>query len=189
VNKISCQSPLEWESLIAYWLGELDADSEARTEEHYLGCAQCSRRLEKLVALAEGMRALAQSSSVNMVIDEAFVHRLTERGLHVREYRVPLNGSVNCTVTPADDYVVARLEAPLAGVTRLDMVHLYPGDMGQVRYEDIPFVVESGSVVFSTSIDILRKLPAIKLRVQLLAIDNHGERTVGEYTFNHTPGT
>ena len=188
MNTTSCQSPLEWDSLLAYWLGEQDADSEAHTEEHYLGCARCSRRLEKLAALAQGVRTLAQASGVSAVIDEPFVRRLTERGLRVREYRVPLNGSVNCTVTPEDDFVVARLEAPLDGVTRLDMVDVYSGGTSEIRHEDIPFIAESGSVVFSTRIAALRALPVTTMRIRLLAVDNNGERTIGEYTFNHTPG-
>lgn len=187
MNNAACKSPLDWSTLLAYWLGEQDPDSEARTEEHYLGCAQCSRRLEELAALAEGVRALAHAGGLDAVITEQFVRRQEERGLHVREYRVPLNGSVNCTVAPEDDIVVARLEAPLAGVTRLDMVNVGPDGKSEIRHDDIPFVADSGSVVFSTSISALRALPATTLRVRLLAVDTHGERTLGEYTFNHTP--
>jgi hypothetical protein len=183
----SCQSPLDWRTLVAYWLGELDPDSEARTEEHYLGCAQCSRRLEELASLAQGIRALTRASGVNAVISEAFVQRLVEHGLQVREYRVPLNGSVNCTVAPEDDFVVSRLEAPLAGVTRLDLVYVYPEGAGEMRYEDIPFAAASGGVVVSTPIDTVLALPTITLQMRLLAVDNGSERVIGEYTFNHTP--
>jgi hypothetical protein len=187
MNSSSCQSPLDWRTLVSYWLGELDPDSEARTEEHYLGCAQCSRRLEELASLAQGIRALTRASGVYAVIDEPFVRRLVERGLQVREYRVPLNGSVNCTVAPEDDFVVARLEAPLAGVTRLDLVDVYPGGAGEVRHEDIPFVAASGGVMISTPIEALLALPALSLQMRLLAVDNGGERVIGEYTFHHTP--
>ena len=187
MNTPSCQSPLDWDTLLAYWLGELDPDSEARTEEHYLGCAECSRRLQWLTTLAQEVRALTQKSGVSVVINEEFVRRLSEHGLQVREYRVPCNGSVNCTVTPEDDLVVAYLEAPLAEVTRLDMVYLDNEGKPQLRQEDIPFNVENADVVFSTRIDALRALPATTLRVRLLAIDTNGERTLGDYTFNHTP--
>jgi hypothetical protein len=183
----SCQSPIAWDTLLAYWLGELDPDSEACVEEHYLGCAQCSGRLELLTALAGEVRALVEASGVNMVIDERFVQRLTEHGLQVREYRVPLNGSVNCTVTAEDDFVVARLEAPLADVARVDMVTLFSEGQNEIRQEDIPFAPDSGQVLFTTRIDTLRALPVTTLRVRLLAVDNNGERTLGEYTFNHTP--
>jgi len=182
---IACRSPLDWLTLIAYWLGELDADTEARIEEHYLGCAQCSGRLKELNALAQGVRAVARASGVNAVVNEAFVQRLAERGLHVREYRVPKNGSVNCTIAPEDDFVVARLEAPLAGVARLDLINVY--ESGESRQEDIPFVAESGGVVVSTSVDILRSLPATTVRMRLVAVEDRGERIVGDYTFHHTP--
>jgi hypothetical protein len=185
----SCQTPLDWDTLLAYWLGELDPDSEARTEEHYLGCAECSRRLEWLTTLAQEVRALTQKSGVSVVLNNQFVRKLTEHGLHVREYRVPCNGSVNCTVTPDDDFVMAYLEAPLAGVTRLDMVYLDDEGKPQLRQEDIPFSAENGDVVFSTRIDALRALPTTTLHVRLLAVDKNGERTLGDYTFNHTAYT
>lgn len=185
----SCKSPLEWRTLLAYWLGELDSESEASTEEHYLGCAMCSRRLEQLIALVQGVRAVTRQSGVDVVIDDEFVRRLSADGLHVREYQVPRNGSVNCTVTPEDDFVVARLEAPLDEVQRIDMVHMVGDGASEMRQEDVPFSAESGCVVFSTRIESLRALPAVTLRVRLLAVDDSGERTLGEYTFNHTPHT
>jgi hypothetical protein len=184
---MKCAAPLDWDSLLAYWLGELDTDSAENIEEHYLGCAVCSRRLEQLASLARGVRALAGSSGVNMVITEPFVRRLAEQGLHVREYRVPRNGSVNCTVSADDDVVVARLEAPLDAVARLDLVTLGSDGEAMLWQEDIPFIAASGGVVVSTRIDVLRALPATTLRLRLLAVDANGERALGEYTFNHEP--
>lgn len=184
---MTCQSPLAWDTLLAYWLGELDPDSEARTEEHYLGCDACSHRLEQLTTLARELRALMRRSGVNLFIDDRFVRRLVEQGLKVREYRVPLNGSVNCTIAPEDDFVIARLEAPLEDVQRLDMISLYSVGSGEIRHEDIPFVAESGHVVFAAPIDTLRAMPVSTLHVRLLAVDDKGERLLGEYRFNHTP--
>lgn len=184
---MTCQSPLAWDALLAYWLGELDPDSTVQMEEHYLGCDLCSRRLEQLTTLAREVRAVTQSSGVTVIVNDQFVRRLSASGLKVREYRVPLNGSVNCTVTPDDDFVVARLEAPLDEVKRLDLITLGSDGKNMMRLEDIPFIAESSDVVLSTRIDVLRALPASKLQMRLLAIDNNGERTLGEYTFNHTP--
>lgn len=182
-----CPSPLEWHALLAYWLGELGPDDEARIEQHYLGCAGCSQRLQQLIVLAREVRTLTRSSGVSAVINHHFVRRLSERGLRVREYRVSRNGSVNCSVAPDDDFVVARLEAPLGGVSRLDLIDVDHDGRTAMRHEDIPFVAEDGGVVISTCIDALRSLPATTLRMRLLAVDAAGERTLGEYTFNHTP--
>jgi len=183
----SCQSPLAWDTLIAYWLGEMDTDTEEQIEEHYIGCAHCSQRLEQLKGLAQGIRKLARTSGVNMIANDAYVRRLTEDGLHVREYRVPLNGSVNCTVAPEDDFVVGRLEVPLTGVQRIDMLTLdSDGDIA-LRQEDIPFVAESDSVVFVPGIDVIRAMPKSTMHLRLLAVDDRGEHVLGDYKFKHTP--
>lgn len=187
MNAASCQAPLTWETLIAYWLAELNAVDEARVEEHYLGCAACSHRLAQLATLASGVRSLARTSSVDMAVSDEFVRRLTQDGRRVREYRVPCNGSVNCTVAPDDDFVVARLEAPLTGVQRVDVITFGSDANIATRHQDVPFIASSGGVVLSTAIDKLRALPASVLRVRLLAVDEQGERSLGDYTFNHTP--
>jgi hypothetical protein len=183
----SCRSPLPWDTLVAYWLGELASADEAHAEEHYLGCGECSRRLEQLAAMARGVGALARTSGVDMIVNDDFVSRVTERGLRVREYRVPPDGSVSCTVGPEDDFVVGRLEAPLAGVRRVDMLVLDSDGNTAARQQDIPFTADSGGVVFAPSIDRLRAKPAFTMRLRLLAVDDRGERTLGDYTFNHSP--
>ena len=182
-----CATPLDRQTLLAYWLGELDPEAEAGVEQHYLGCGQCSARSQELAAIANGVRALVQDGRITAVVTEPFVHRLLQRGLRVRQYRVPRNGSVHCTVAAEDDFVVARLEAPLEDVQRVDLESSDPEGGAAQRLEDIPFVADSGGVVLSTSLGLLHALPECSLRVRLLAMDGGSERTLGEYTFHHTP--
>lgn len=179
----ACRAPLDLATLAAYWLGELAAADEARVEEHYLGCAECSARLEELAALARGVRAAFVRGHFASFLTPAFVARLEAEGLRVREYRVPANGSVNCTVRPEDDVLLGRLQAPLAGVSRLDAVMVEDGE----RLEDVPFDPASGEVVMSPGIAHVRTLPAHRQCVRLIAVEAGGERVVGEYTFNHQP--
>jgi hypothetical protein len=61
------------------------------------------------------------------------------------------------------------------------------GEGGEMRQQDIPFVADSGEVVFSPRIGDLRALPATTLQVRLLAVDDDTESPLGEYVFNHTP--
>jgi len=183
----SCSSPLDWPTLLAYWLGEQDPATEARTEEHYLGCEPCSRRLEELASLAQGVRAVIQSGAFNAVLTEHFVQLQKEHGRHVRTYHVPRNGSVNCTVAPEDDLVVAQLDAPLADIARLDLIFTGPDGAFELRREDIPFIPESGNVLIATSTAILHALPASTVRIRLLSVGDRDERVIGDYTFNHTP--
>lgn len=180
-----CAAPIPLPELIAYWLGELDAAEEARIDEHLLGCSTCGGELAGLVALAGGIRAAFKEGLVHAFVTGSFVARLAAQGARLREYRVPRDGSVSCTVTPEDDFVVAHLAAPLAGVTQLDAVVYAPGAPPK-RVRDIPFDPQSGEVVSLPDLVRLRSMPDHQQRIQLIALDERGERMLGEYTFNHS---
>lgn len=181
-----CKNPIEFSALIEYWLGELDDAAGECIDEHVLGCAECSARLAQLVALGGGIRAAFQQGVVRAFVTDGFVKRLAERGVHIREYYVPCNGSVNCSVAPGDEVLVARLEAPLAGVGRVDAIS-YLTDMPPEVFRDIPFDAAMGEVVVTPKIARIRVLPPHRHRIQLLAVDSQGERVIGDYTFNHAP--
>ncbi|MBI4194220.1 MAG: zf-HC2 domain-containing protein [Betaproteobacteria bacterium] len=182
----ACNAPIALAALIEYWLGELDDTAEARIDEHLLGCGECSKRLAELVGLARGIRAAFREGAVRAFVADAFVKDLAEQGVRLREYRVARNGSVNCTVAPEDDMLVARLEAPLAGVSRLDAI-VYPStDAAAEVFHDIPFNAASGEVVLTPNTARLRLMPSHQHRVRLVAVDAGGERVVGDYTFHHT---
>jgi len=185
MNGTPCRAPLEERALVEYWLGELGEADEARLDEHLLGCAHCSARLGELVALAGGIRDAFRQGALQVFVSDAFVKRLAAQGVRLREYRVPRNGSVNCTVTPEDELLVSRLEAPLADVSRVDIVVHPPGLPAEVR-QDVPFDPARGEVLFTPNLAQLRAMPSHRLRLELIAVDDAGERLIGEYTFNHT---
>lgn len=182
-----CASPIAFATLAEYWLGELDAAREAALEEHLLGCGRCSAALQELADLGGGIRALVRAGAVRAVVPGSFLERLAADGLRVREYRVPRNGGVNCTVAPQDDLVVARLEAPLSGLGQLDMVLIGFGPEGRERVSDVSFDTATGEVIFAPGTRALRASPAFTGRIQLVAVAGGGERVIGEYTFNHAP--
>lgn len=181
----NCAAPLDWDTLLAYRLGELAPEADAQLEQHYLGCDLCSGRLAELEALADRARQLVRGGGVDMVINDRLLAQLSDQGLNIREYRVPVDGAVNCTVAPQDDLVVARLEAVLGDVQRLDLVTI--AAQGSMRRADIPFTRDSGGVLLAPAIEGLRALPATVLRMQLIAVDGNHQRLLGEYTFNHSP--
>jgi hypothetical protein len=82
------------------------------------------------------------------------------------------------------------MRVPLAGVKRVDALHsldLGDGRVRQWRGEDVPFDPDAGEVLILPSAAELKKLPAHVLRVRLVAVDEAGERSLGEYTFAHAP--
>ena len=191
MTDVQCAEPIEFEALVAYWVGELPTAAEAPIEEHLFGCAHCTRRLEELAALALGIRAVVRQGAVQAVITQPFLEQMKRQGMRIREYRLAPGERVACTIRADDDAVVSRLRASLAGVKRVDALHsldLGDGHQRQWRVEDLPFDPSTGEVLALPSAQQLRKLPAHIFRVRLVATDESGERTLGEYTFAHTPG-
>lgn len=174
-------------TLMEYWFGELAPEDENRMEEHLLGCAHCSEQLGELAALGSGISSAFRSGALRTVISRAFLEKMKTAGLRLREYRVPAGGSVQCTISAADDTVVGRLEAALTGVARLDLALL--NERGDVRSRllDIPFDPVAGEVLFCPSAAKLKKQPAHTDVVRLIAVEEAGERTLADYTFVHTP--
>jgi hypothetical protein len=184
---MTCKSPIGFETLVAYWLGEVPEKREAMLEEHLFACAYCAERLEGLAALASGIRAAVKDGRVSLVVSEPFVEAMKRVGLCLREYRLEPGGSVNCTIRADDDAVISRLRAPLAGVTRLDVVRMRGGSVPDVRLTDVPFDAETGEVLVIPSAAWLKTMPAFTMRMRLVAVSEAGEKHIGDYTFNHSP--
>jgi hypothetical protein len=181
--------PIAFETLVGYWLGEL-GPQEAPLEEHLFACASCSARLEELAALAGGVRAALREGRVKAVITPRFLEALRRQGLRIREYRVPAGGRVDCTLLADDDAVCGRMQVALAGVKRLDVRQRLEvgGEVVEMHLEDVAFDPAAGEVLTFPSAAWLRKMPPNTLHVRLVAVEEAGERVLGEYTFAHTPG-
>lgn len=184
---MTCTQPIAFETLAAYWLGELAERDAAAVEEHYICCAECATRLETLAALAQGVRAAVHDGRLSLVASASFVDAMRSAGLRLREYRLDPGGSVNCTIHDDDDAVVSHVHAPLAGVARLDVLRSIDGVPGELRVTDVPFDAGSGEVIVLPSAAWLKTMPAFTMRMRLVDVGAQGERPVGEYVFRHTP--
>jgi hypothetical protein len=171
-------------TLLSYWQRELEDAQESAFEKHYFGCALCSAALAEVEAIAAGVRGAFASGRVGAVITPAFATLLRSHGVRVREYRVPRNGSVNCSVAPEDQVLLGRLQVPLDGVERLDAIAVHADGH---RLEDVPFDASTGEVLLAPSVALMRSLPEHQEVVRLVAVGPGGDRVLGEYTFNHSP--
>jgi hypothetical protein len=168
-------------TLVGYWFGELAPDEEAAFEEHLFGCAECTAGLEALAALGAAVRAAFREGAVRAVIPHALFDAMKRERLRLREYAVAPGGSVNCTIAAADDFVVSRLSAPLAGVRRVDLI-----SAGE-RFEDVPFDADAGEVLVIPAAALLKRRGAFTNPMRLVAVEGGKERVLGDYTFVHTP--
>jgi hypothetical protein len=181
-----CPTPLTDEPLLSWWAGELAAPEQDSLEEHLLSCNECARRGQTLAALGEGLRGLVRTGEVPAVFPPPVVDRLRGEDRQIREYRVPPGGGVQCTVSPDDDVVLARLVTSFEGVSRLDLV-IRVDDGPEMRLSDVPFDPGDDELIFAPSTEWLRSLPAHVQRLRLVAVEPRAERLLGEYTFHHTP--
>jgi hypothetical protein len=177
---------LKSQELTEYWLGELDEAHEQRIDEHLFACGACSERLSTIVELGGAIRRAFVDGWLNIVLPEAFIRRVKEAGFQVREYDIAAGGSVNCTVTPEDDFVVSYLRAPLNDVRRLDVL-IDDETSGKHRANDVAFDPAAEALVTMTSTAYLKTLKHSRQRVRLVAVDGVEERVVADYTFNHYP--
>jgi len=168
-------------TLVDYWFGELTPQQEAAFEEHLFECGECAAQLEELIALGAAVRHAWRAGAVRAVISHALYEAMKKEGLRLREYPMVPGGSVNCTIAASDDFVVSRLSAPLANVRRVDLVI----DAG--RFEDVPFDAAADEVLVCPSPAQLKLRGAFTTRMRLLAVEDAGDRLLGEYSFDHAP--
>lgn len=182
----SCERPIEMAALLDYWLEEEGRTDDGAIEEHLLGCDGCSRRLEGVIALAEGVRSLAREGAVEMIVTPSYLQKASEEGLRAREYRVPPGGHVDCTVTASDDLLVGHLLGDFTGVSRLDIVAQLDDEPEQ-RIPDVPVSAAAGELIVAQAMPAMRSLGRAHLRLRLLAQEDGAERLIGEYNFHHSP--
>jgi Putative zinc-finger len=184
---VTCATPIEHAVLMDYWLALLPAVEEDAVEEHLFGCDDCGDRLRETIELSEGLRSLARSGSLRVVVGDGLVQHAVDAGLRVREYAFAPGQTVACTVSVDDELLVARLAADLSGAARVDLSFCDPLGVERQRMTDIPVGSEAGSVLLQESLTFAKGSPSMTMIARLLAIDPKGdERLLGEYTFQHT---
>ena len=184
MTRAACDTPPQ--DLLAYWLGELDEAREQSLEEHVFACAACTKRLAAIVDLGAAIRGALLRGAFSFVTSAPFIRRIKDAGWQVREYDLPAGGSVACTVTPDDDFVVSYLRAPLSDVRRLDVL-IDDTTSGKHRVNDVAFDSEAGTLAAVTSTVYVKGLGPSQRRVRLVAVDGVEERVIADYTFNHSP--
>ena len=184
---MSCPTPLNAATLADYWLELLPKHEEEALEEHLFACEDCNARFSEINALADGIRELARNGSLRMVVSETFLERASAEGLRVRQYAPPRGGKVDCTVTLEDDLLIGRLAADFSESRRIDLAICNGSGVEMMRMADIPFRPGKGTLLLHESITRAKAMPTAVMIARIVAVDDAGvERTVGEYTFNHT---
>lgn len=187
---LRCEDPLTLDTLAAYRTGELDPSAEATVEEHYFTCEFCAARLRWVESLSDAVCAGVRAGTISAAVSSAWVTQATTTGINIRTYELAPGGSVACTASPKDDFVVVRLRVERSIGSRADIettfTDLATGQGEQQVLEDIAVDAESGEVVYAFSGARVRSLPKSRW---VMRVRPHGDQalSVGPFTMNHTP--
>jgi hypothetical protein len=183
----ACAKPIDAAVLMDYWLADLPAGDEEAVEQHLMACDVCGERLREIIGLADSLRALARSGSLQVVIGEGLLAHASASGRRVREYAPARGEAIQCTVAADDDFLVARLAADLTGASRVDLSWCDSRGAELQRMSDIPIRAGAGSVICQQSITWAKAGPSSTMVARLVAVTDAGDEDVlGEYTFHHT---
>jgi hypothetical protein len=175
---------IAFERLAMLALRELPEHEALEVEEHVLGCDGCAAILEGILDLGDRIAEVTRSGGAFLLAGPTLVERLVRDRMVTRTYRASPGGQVHCTVDAGDVYTAMHLALDTRGLRRIDL--LYGAASGGYRIDDVPFDPDGGEVVFVQPAEYLRTLPTERKTIRLIAVDDAGERVVGEYVLNHT---
>ena len=107
--------------LLEQGMPPLPTVEEDAVEQHLMVCDGCGDRMRDVIALAEGLRLLARSGALHVIISDQVLEQAARAGLRVREYAARHGDSIQCTVAADDDLLVARLAVDLSAAPRVDL--------------------------------------------------------------------
>jgi anti-sigma factor RsiW len=130
---MSCTAPIAFETLTAYWAGDLPPPEQEAVEDHLFGCVACTENAARVAAVTEAIRA-----AVPPVIANSTVASLRARGYVVEDNVVLPDVRSRVTFTK-QDFIIHRLRGlSLAGAENVS-VRVEAEDTGDVLV-DLPSV-------------------------------------------------
>ena len=175
-----CQSPVAFETLVAYWAKDLAPPESDRLEEHTMGCASCTASSARVAAISEAVAAL-----IPPILSREALAKLRVRGVRIVENPVRPGERREAVFQPDVDVLLHRLGGlDLSGATRVG-VTVEVEETGDVLLEagDAPFDHEAGEVLIACQRHFGAFPPNIVFRVR--SHDASNRESVAAYMVPH----
>lgn len=186
----ACATPVPLDQLVDYGLGELTPAVEEAVETHLFVCEPCARRLETVMAMGHGIRALGHAGGATATVHADLVAHAATAG-RVRQYRLEPGETVACTAGPDDTYVAIRLAGPLGDISGVDLdvafEDLDTGARHARRVEDVPVDAVAHEVVLLFPGETVRGYPRSRWTLEARGRRQGTEVRFGPWVLDHTP--
>lgn len=180
---MSTDAHLSFDTLVAYWAGDLSELETDSADEHLLSCAHCTERSAGLASVVQALR-----EAVPPVVDRATIEKLRARGARIRESTFQPNQRTPA-VFPADaDFLIHRLRGlDLSDAEHVD-VTIRVESSGEVLVEAprVPFDAADGVLIACQQ--HFRHLPPDTL-FEVRAVSSDGRERVAVYDIPHVFST
>jgi hypothetical protein len=179
-----CASPVSFETLVAYWAGDLPSVESDAVEAHVMSCSSCTATSARVAAVAEALRA-----QIPPIVNREQVAKLRARGLKIVDNPVRVGERKVAVFTPGVDIMLHRLGGlDLSHATRVG-VTVKVEETGDLLFQtdDAPFDREAGEVVIACQRHFSAFPPNIVFEVRSYDA-SHGEMRAAVYVVPHAFG-
>jgi hypothetical protein len=141
-----CSSPLSFETLVAYWAGDLPQAETDAVDAHVIGCGTCATTSERIAIITEAIRG-----SISPFITARQLEQLRARGLRVEENPVRPGERAPVVFRRDVDLLVHRLGALDLSRAERVQVRVSSEETGDVMIESaaVPFEAAGGEVLIA----------------------------------------
>lgn len=174
----TCAIPISFETLVAWWTGELADNDGMRVEEHIFACDSCATAAARFAKLAAGLR-----QQIPPIISHAYRDRLLAKGSRIRFTPVDAGVNARALFSLDVDLLVHVLRADLSRAERVDVEVVIRGSE-PILCEAVPFDAKSGEVLVCCQRHFQHMGPP-DLIFRLHAIEAGQRRLVGDYPVFH----
>ena len=175
---MTCTEPVLFETLVALWANDLDAETAEGVEAHVFACDRCHAAAERLGFVVDGVR-----NALPPVISRAHLDRLLAAGTRIVTTVVEAGRDAHARFAPEVDLLIHVLRADLAGAERVDVEMVSPDDSQQMPFEQVPFDAARGEVLIACQRHYEHFPFEPKFRVYATA--GGARRRVGDYFVHH----
>jgi hypothetical protein len=175
-----CAQPLSFETLVAYWAGDLPSDETDAVDAHVMGCAGCTRASERVAMVTEGIRA-----AISPFIARPALEALRARGLRIEENMVRPGERRPLTFRTDVDLLVHRLGGLDLSRAQRVQVRVSVEETGTLVNEtpSAPFDAAAGEVLIACQHHFSALPPNIVFEVSV--VEAGATKVLASYTIAH----